>query len=218
MDVENKLKHIQPMKLRLFKAPISDKLKIKVIGYPGEEKLRGQLYGMKGIGKVDYINDEIKYNKLIIYNDVDTTKGQSGSPIFECYEMDDEQQDNSNIFKSFGSIIGIHVVGTKKKVNYGTMINNGILQILQWIHKCIGGDCNKYDDCNVSVLLITSSKSRYESRLNEIYATCVRTQTMSIRRVYFDYDKEHMVSKKDFMFYLKTVLQTNTKKYLIFYC
>eukprot|EP01084_Bolivina_argentea_P276789 472370_1 len=121
-DMENELRKIDPVKLRLFKSQINDSMNVKVIGYPGQEnKLRGQLYGMKGVCNFKYINDKIKYNKLLIYDNIDTSGGQSGSPIFECLDekkngndMDDEKYDN-NIYKSFGRIVGVHVVGIKKK-------------------------------------------------------------------------------------------------------
>eukprot|EP01084_Bolivina_argentea_P222999 377374_1 len=143
LDPDNELKTIRPVKLRLFQSAVRDNLQIKVIGYPGELAIRGQLYGMKGVGKINYINDQIKHNKLIIYDNIDTSDGQSGSPIFECCDDDknDDEKNEHNIYKTFGRIVGVHVAGKKKKkLNYGTMINNNMLQ---WIHKCIDGDCTK---------------------------------------------------------------------------
>eukprot|EP01084_Bolivina_argentea_P011039 20626_1 len=90
LDPQNELKKIKPMKLRLFKSPIPNNLKINIVGYPGEKQLQGQLYGMNGDGCMGYINDEIQKNKLIIYNNIDTSKGQSGSPIFECDKKSDD--------------------------------------------------------------------------------------------------------------------------------
>jgi len=79
---------------------------IKVIGFPGEKN--GEIWGMKGTQ--DNSNDSIVIdsNNVIRYNNIDTTRGQSGSPI---------------ILNDNKSIIGIHVAGNDQSyTNYGTLL------------------------------------------------------------------------------------------------
>lgn len=54
--------------------------KIKVIGYPGEIKLNGDIYEMVGTIKKVYKREDNGY--IIAYDDIDTTPGQSGSPVY----------------------------------------------------------------------------------------------------------------------------------------
>eukprot|EP01084_Bolivina_argentea_P314079 543994_1 len=132
LDAENKLRKIAPVQIPSYKHKTSDSMKVKVIGYPGEENLRAY--------------------------EIDTTAGQSGSPIFKVKNVDNSENDekgcSDNIYQSLGEIVAIHVAGKqKKKLNFGTMLND---EIIEWVHECIDGDCIPYDDCEVGVLLITS--------------------------------------------------------------
>eukprot|EP01084_Bolivina_argentea_P153274 267264_1 len=94
------------------------------------------------------------------------------------------------------------------------MLNDSILQ---WIHKGIDGDCNEYDKCNAGVLLITSLKS-YAYGLNQMHAKCLKTEIMSTRRLYYDYNREQTVHKEDFLFYVRKMFEHKRESYLIFYC
>ena len=72
--------------------------KIALAGYPGEYK--GDLYYMEGsISEIYAVDDE---RKFIFYKDIDTTKGQSGSPVY-CKNGES------------WSVIGIHLGYCKEK-------------------------------------------------------------------------------------------------------
>eukprot|EP01084_Bolivina_argentea_P016460 30813_1 len=207
LDPKNELKNIEKVKIATYKSKTSQYLfmEIKVIGYDG----KGELHGMKGNGEVRYMNDKIKYNKLISWNDIDTSYGQNGCPVFKV--LSDEKHEE-NIYKSFGAIVGISITG-----NYGTLLND---EIIQWIYECVDGDCIEYTDdmCGIGVLLITSSKAKYAERLNQIHKKCVKTEIMSTRKLYYDYINEDTVSKKDLLFYIEEFFKIKRKSYLIFYC
>ena len=74
----------------------------KVIGYPADKMVNGQgeIWGMSG----DY-NLE-KNDTLITYNKIDTSGGQSGSPIF-CHD-EVKSNDDNDIFMGFDKIVGVH--------------------------------------------------------------------------------------------------------------
>eukprot|EP01084_Bolivina_argentea_P034373 63613_1 len=140
-DPQNKLKQIKPVKIRSIESKALNNMRIKVVGFPGfpqQEKKRGELYGMMGDGNIGYVNDNIKYKELMTY-DIDTTCGQSGSPVFSVDEKDD------NVYGSFtGRIVAIHVSGKKKKkLNFATILDDEILGwINQWI--CNGTHVKKW--------------------------------------------------------------------------
>ena len=99
-----------------------------IAGYPAEK--RGGLYGMNGTYR--YIKNNIYNNDTICYDDIDTTGGQSGSPIFV----------NNN------NIVGVHIRAGENgnKANYGCPLND---KKIKWIHdimkmkRCY--DDQKYD-------------------------------------------------------------------------
>ena len=98
--------------------------RIMIYGYPlkdGDGNILdfNSFLGMKGNGKMS--ND----SKGMIEYDIDTTGGQSGSPIFY-------KNNNNNITK----LIGIHTNGDylEKKKNYGTPFTD---DIIQWINSII---------------------------------------------------------------------------------
>eukprot|EP01084_Bolivina_argentea_P024616 45851_1 len=219
-DPQNELKNIKPITIRTFSSKISDDMKIKVIGYPGEKQLRGELYGMKGDGKVKKRSDKSPYNQLIVYQNIDTTHGQSGCPIFRILDNEEKECDekyNDNVFGSFDEIIGIHVLGKRmKQSNFGTMLSD---EILKWIHEYIDGDCIEYDadSCAVSVLLITSSKSQYAYMLDQIHEKCIKTKIMTTMKLYYDHNQES-VEKQHFLWYVKRMFEKIRTRYLIFYC
>src|SRR5690242_4458532 len=109
---------------------------ILLMGYPGEYNM--ELWGMKSINNKlnndQYIKINDKYD-LLIYTNINTSEGQSGSPIV----MD-------NVSNESKYIIGIHVGGDlKKKENYGTLFNNNKIE---WINQCIKN--NNTDIINIS--------------------------------------------------------------------
>merc|ERR1711933_481436 len=116
------LQHIKPLKLRPFGSKSVYK-NSKVIGFPGEIEKKGQLYGMSG----DYnVNDK---GTLISYKQIDTSRGQSGSPIF-CHS-ENKYDDDDDIFIRFDEIIGVHTGGSLARgKNWGTAFND---EKLKWI-------------------------------------------------------------------------------------
>ncbi len=176
---------------------------------------------MIGNGDIKYVTEEIKYNKVLIYDNIDTSKGQSGCPIFKINENKndekyDEKKDN-NTFKGFDELVGIHVAKKTdtKRLNYGTFLNK---TLRKWIYECINVDNIKYALYDIGVLLITPCKSKYGHILNEIHKKCLKTEIMNTMRVYYDYTIEESVHKKDILFYIKQFFQTKRQSYLIFYC
>ena len=104
-------------------------------GYPGDNKNRlGQLWGMNG----NYHFMSMCDNETIYYNNIDTSGGQSGSPIF-IY--------NNNI-------LAIHSMGDdmNNSRNYGTVLNN---DKINWIHNIFdkNNDSNSYNNFNQYALL-----------------------------------------------------------------
>jgi len=90
-------------------------LPLKVYGYPGEKDKRGDPYEM--IGSISNVTPK-DGGSFIAYNDIDTTHGQSGSPVL-VYE--DE----------LWSIIGIHQgYDSDSESNVASIINENILE---WI-------------------------------------------------------------------------------------
>jgi hypothetical protein len=87
--------------------------KIRIQGYPGEEPKRGYQYYHSGA--VSELTDE-----HIIYNDIDATEGQSGSPVLL-------ESDKS-------TVVGIHTHGHEGGPNWGTLIT---APIKEWIQQCL---------------------------------------------------------------------------------
>jgi V8-like Glu-specific endopeptidase len=89
-----------------------DKQEVSVMGYPGE-KMK-QMYKHKGALLQNTFENELEY-------DVDTSRGNSGSPIFEG---EDESKEN---FK----VIGTHTHHIPaKKLNGGQGINDDITEFM----------------------------------------------------------------------------------------
>eukprot|EP01084_Bolivina_argentea_P194801 334322_1 len=173
LDPQNELKKIKPFKLRQYQSEISIDSKIKVIGYPGELTLRGELYGMIGDGNMGFISKRIQINPLIAYKDIDTSDGQSGCPIFKCLDIETKTEENDiNIYESFGEIVGIHVVGKKtKKLNYGTFLND---DLLKWIYTHIN---IKLNDTNLFNTIYLDTISMFEE-ISNAYAFQEHVQVM----------------------------------------
>ena len=89
-------------------------MSVFLYGYPGDNKDKlGQLWGMNG----NYHFISKNNNELMYYNNIDTSGGQSGSPIFVS---------NNNI-------LAIHTMGDNLNIkrNYATVLNR---DKINWIH------------------------------------------------------------------------------------
>lgn len=88
---------------------------IEVIGYPGEKD--GRLYKMRGsINKITSINGG---NQIVMYTDIDTTGGQSGSPVYKITSAGDYE------------LVGIHVAYINKHDgNFATLITK---ELKDWL-------------------------------------------------------------------------------------
>eukprot|EP01084_Bolivina_argentea_P245596 411149_1 len=108
-------------------------MQVKVIGYPAEKNLRGQLYGMMGDAEIKYTHKKTRLNKLITYNNIDATSGQGGCPVFRVINTDikenNDEKDEHNIYDSLDEIIGINI-GGKKQINFATLLND---ELIEWI-------------------------------------------------------------------------------------
>ena len=135
-DKNNFLKNIKHIQLGIYENE-KDIKNISVIGFPGKinDKLSDLMYGMNGT--IDITN---KNKKLIQYNDIDTSEGQSGSIIlYGNKRMKLFNDINENEIK----IIGIHCGGSISffgSLNWGTKINK---QKFNWINKKILYSKNK---------------------------------------------------------------------------
>ena len=117
-----------------------------IYGYPADNKNRlGELWGMNG--KYNIVKNKKYCNELLYYNNIDTSGGQSGSPIF-IY--------NNNI-------IGIHTMGNdlNKKENYGCALTK---KKINWINNIINNNnnndtilkCNK----NINISCLTKKNDK----------------------------------------------------------
>eukprot|EP01084_Bolivina_argentea_P079773 144624_1 len=97
-----------------------------IIGFPGE--YNGEMYGANGLLV------ESKNKNLWTYK-IDTTRGQSGSPIFQQKVFQEKHFNTKIPFVSLSKIIGIHT-GTDHLRNHGTKITKSIfIWILQMIYE-----------------------------------------------------------------------------------
>jgi len=87
---------------------------IKIWGYPGEKA--GSQYGMQG--NVLHLKTTSAGGKIIAYDNLDTTPGQSGSPV-ALYDQNSDKH----------IIVGVHVAGTIE-ANVGTLMTT---EIANWI-------------------------------------------------------------------------------------
>ena len=83
----------------------------------------------------DGVIDEDRSHRIKYFN-IDTTSGQSGSPIFQSPQESDikedekQQEQNNDIFCSFNEVIGVHTDGSaKRKFNQGTLITDKISKV-----------------------------------------------------------------------------------------
>lgn len=89
-----------------------------VVGFPCERE--GEKWGM--VGSVNILDDETtrQHNEILMYEEIDTTEGQSGSPV---------------MLDSSKKIIGVHTGGNLVKgVNWATLITT---DKLRWIEEQI---------------------------------------------------------------------------------
>lgn len=94
--------------------------KASVVGFPGEYE--GEKWGMVGSVDIGKYHNRVKPGQemeILLYDEIDTTEGQSGSPVM----------------LGIGDIIGVHTGGNEVKgKNWATLINTAKLE---WIEKKI---------------------------------------------------------------------------------
>ena len=96
--------------------------KVSVVGFPSE--CEGEKWGM--IGNIAINNqeqvDSPQQDEILVYDEIDTTNGQSGSPVIEAQS---------------GHIIGVHTGGSQVfHENFATCIT---LEKLKWITGKLSG-------------------------------------------------------------------------------
>jgi len=101
---------------------IQDKdVPLSIYGYPGEKELVGGLYGMEGCSNSLRMVKSTNRTDLIQYSDIDTSGGQSGSPILLRLQLENGHE---------GYYIGaVHVAeDMANKVNFGTLLTKDKFQ------------------------------------------------------------------------------------------
>lgn len=109
---------------------------LSVVGFPGEYE--GEKWGMSADVPKDKKSQpdslELKRRGILMYDFIDTSPGQSGSPIMNGYGSD---------------LVGVHTGGSAvMKKNWGTFIDS---DKLKWIAESLGGrwGVGEYDDVEV---------------------------------------------------------------------
>jgi len=130
-DPDNILKNMKHIPIKNINSKYTNIA--KVIGYPGCIKHTTQTHWMYGMcGKFTIKKD----SKIIKYNDIHTSRGQSGGPIFGITK---DINDTNNIYNNWSNvnIIGIHTGGIPSS-NWGTNINKNIID---WMLSKIPNEC-----------------------------------------------------------------------------
>eukprot|EP01084_Bolivina_argentea_P170264 295038_1 len=200
------LKNIKPLKVRKFES--NDAYKhCKVIGFPGEKDKQGQLYGMSG----DY-NLENK-GKLITYKQIDTSPGQSGSPIFYDSETEEKIVDD-DIFTKFNEIVGVHTGGdVEAGENWGTALDD---EKLKWISDMMKYSPLAQPDYKVNALLICNNP-KYEKHLEDMHKAMNNSQVINAKRLYFDNNNDS-ISTCHILEEIKGVFSDTTKHTILCFC
>lgn len=205
IDVDDELlKNIKPLKLRGIESDITSYSGAKVIGYPGEKD--GELYGMSG----DY--NLVNKSTVIKYEKIDTSGGQSGSPIF-CHEDNKSNDDDESIFKQFDEIIGVHTAGNvAMKTNLGTALNN---EKLQWIANVLKCDVLMQPNYQLNALLI-SSDPKYNQYMEKLHQTFNRSLVINSKRLYFN-NNDGVIRKSHILEEIKKMIHSGHRNILC-YC
>ena len=111
----------------------TDKCTVAVVGFPAEVQNRnvgGEKWGMAAKvpmeQREDFGNEQ---RDCLVYNFIDTSPGQSGSPIMHIMGQDSDSEYQCEIF-------GVHTGGCEiQKENYATFIT---YEKLKWIVRCLG--------------------------------------------------------------------------------
>jgi len=113
-----------------------DKMKINVTGYPAESRFSMHQYSMDGhANEIKRSHTKELNGHILTYKDLDTTKGQSGSPVM-----------------SDNKIVGVHAgCSHKDKVNVATFITS---HMLTWIGSSIAkyGNMNQHEKSPVEMV------------------------------------------------------------------
>ena len=111
----------------------TDECKVAVVGFPKKAQNRyvgGEKWGMAAkvpVNKREYFSGT-KQRDLLIYDFIDTSAGQSGSPMMHIMGQDSDSEYQCEIF-------GVHTGGCKlRKENYATLITYAKLE---WIVQCL---------------------------------------------------------------------------------
>ena len=150
-DKNNILKNIKHIPIKRINTKHTNIAKI--IGYPGSYKnniTTNWLYGMTGKYKIQ------KKQTLLDYSDINTSMGQSGSPVFN---ISDNENTINNIYNNWSNvtIIGIHTGGDSCE-NWGTNINK---DIIDWIFSKIPNESQKNIFKSIDESPQKQKKSRY---------------------------------------------------------
>jgi len=113
-----------------------DNMKINVTGYPAESRFSMHQYSMDGhANEIQRSHTKELNGHILTYKDLDTTKGQSGSPVM-----------------SDNKIVGVHAGSSyKDKVNVATFITS---HMLTWIGSSIAkyGNMNQHEKSPVEMV------------------------------------------------------------------
>lgn len=110
----------------------TDKCTVAVVGFPAKAQNRnvgGEKWGMTAMVPMEQRKDFKKQRDLLTYNFIDTSEGQSGSPMIHIMGQGSDTEYQCEIF-------GVHTGGNNiRKENYATFIT---YEKLEWIVRHLG--------------------------------------------------------------------------------
>ena len=112
----------------------TDKCKVAVVGFPAQAQNRnvsGEKWGMAAKVPMEQREDFCnEHRDCLIYNFIDTSAGQAGSPLIHIIMGQDSDSEYQY------EIFGVHAGGSKiRKEKYATFIT---YEKLEWIVQCLG--------------------------------------------------------------------------------
>jgi len=117
---------------------------IEVCGYPGEKN--SEPFGMRG--NVASIHEQPRGGRIVVYSDLDTTPGQSGSPVFEVgsFEASERRVQGGKAFRDiddFRCLFAIHVgYSSVLGGNLATVVTGALFE---WFLSCVQNE-RKFQD------------------------------------------------------------------------